>query len=67
MKTRAQHLAANLTGTPDLTTPPAWDFHNGDLRVWQDGEVVAVFKAGVFPDLALEIVAQMQRRLWDCG
>jgi hypothetical protein len=39
-------------------TPPAYDFRGGDLRFWQDGEVVAVFPRAWLLRLAIAILEQ---------
>lgn len=42
------------------TTPPAYDFRDG-LRIWQDGEVVAIIPPSYYANLTLELVKQMKR------
>lgn len=50
---------------PDnIPTPPAYDFKDG-LRIWQNGEVVAVIPPNFYGNLILDLVKEMRRKIDD--
>ena len=48
-----------------LNTPPAYDFHEGNLRIWADGDIVATFSSQYFPNMILALVTQLKDELRD--
>lgn len=42
-----------------MTPPPAYDIHEGNLRVWVDGKAVAVFPRHYFRKLAERLYAEL--------
>lgn len=48
----------------NVPTPPAYDFHDG-LRIWQDGQIVAVIPPNFYGNLAMDLVKEMRKKLDD--
>jgi len=46
-------------------TQAAYDFHEGALRIWVDGEIVATFPPRYFGNLVLALVKQMKDSIRD--